>query len=63
MDLKDAYKSLNEALVHAGIRNRLKVNIEYIDSESVNNKNVKRYLSNSDAVLVPGGFGLRELKE
>ena len=62
MDLKDAYKSLNEALVHAGIRNRLKVNIEYIDSESVNNKNVKRYLSNSDAVLVPGGFGLRGIE-
>ncbi|MFL2697924.1 MAG: CTP synthase [Gammaproteobacteria bacterium] len=62
MDLKDAYKSLNEALVHAGISNKIKVKINYIDSESVNNKNVAKVLADSDAILIPGGFGLRGIE-
>ncbi len=58
VDHTDAYKSLNEALIHAGIRTRLKVKIEYIDSESIEEEGVAR-LKNVDAILVPGGFGER----
>ncbi|OZG72463.1 CTP synthase [Hahella sp. CCB-MM4] len=58
MDLLDAYKSLNEALKHAGIRTGNKVNIKYIDSEQVHQKGVE-LLQGVDAILVPGGFGER----
>ncbi|PCJ26447.1 MAG: CTP synthetase [SAR86 cluster bacterium] len=58
MDLLDAYKSLNEAIVHAGIQTRTKVNITYIDSTDVIDKGVE-ILANQDAILVPGGFGER----
>ena len=58
VDHSDAYKSLNEALIHAGIRNRIKVNINYIDSEIIQDEGVAR-LKNLDAILVPGGFGER----
>lgn len=58
MELLDAYKSLIEALKHAGIRNRVKVNIEYIDSESIIDEGVGQ-LEGMDAILVPGGFGNR----
>lgn len=54
----DAYKSINEALIHAGIRNRLKVKITYIDSELIADEGTSR-LKNVDAILVPGGFGER----
>ncbi len=54
----DAYKSINEALLHAGIRNRLKVKITYIDSELIEEDGTGR-LKNVDAILVPGGFGER----
>jgi CTP synthase len=57
-DLSDSYKSLNEALRHAGIANHAKVNIEYIDSETLNATNVNQ-LARFDAILVPGGFGKR----
>jgi CTP synthase len=57
-DLTDAYKSLNEALIHAGIHNDAKVNIHYIDSESMIDGDVSA-LKDKDAVLVPGGFGPR----
>ncbi len=56
--LADAYKSLNEALLHAGIQTRIKVNIEYVDSEDVERDGVDR-LRKYDAILVPGGFGKR----
>jgi CTP synthase len=56
--LADAYKSLNEALLHAGIQTRIKVNIEYVDSEDVERDGVER-LRKYDAILVPGGFGKR----
>lgn len=59
VDLKESYKSLNEALVHGGIANKSKVNIVYIDSEHLNQKNVKEALQDVDGVLVPGGFGER----
>ncbi|HEY0819986.1 MAG TPA: CTP synthase [Rhizobacter sp.] len=57
-DLSDSYKSLNEALRHAGIHNHAKVNIEYVDSETLTEANVGQ-LSRFDAILVPGGFGKR----
>ena len=58
VDHSDAYKSLNEALIHAGIRTRTKVNIVYIDSETIEDEGVAR-LKGVDAILVPGGFGER----
>ncbi|AZZ93626.1 CTP synthase [Hahella sp. KA22] len=58
MELLDAYKSLIEALKHAGIRNKTKVNIRYIDSEQVYQQGVD-LLKGVDAILVPGGFGER----
>lgn len=57
MELLDAYKSLNEALVHAGIRNQSKVNIRYIDSETLETD--MSQLDGCNAILVPGGFGVR----
>ena len=58
VDHSDAYKSLNEALIHAGIRTRTKVNIVYIDSELIEDEGTGR-LKDLDAILVPGGFGER----
>ena len=57
-DLSDSYKSLNEALRHAGIQNHARVNIEYVDSEALTPENISQ-LGKFDAVLVPGGFGKR----
>jgi CTP synthase len=57
-DLSDSYKSLNEALRHAGIHNQARVRIEYVDSETLTPGNVPQ-LAAFDAVLVPGGFGKR----
>ncbi len=58
MELLDAYKSLIEAMSHAGISNRTKVNLRYIDSEDIENQGTG-LLEGVDAILVPGGFGLR----
>ncbi|MCS2608418.1 CTP synthase [Halomonas dongshanensis] len=58
MELLDAYKSLNEALIHAGIQGRIKVNVDYIDSELIERHGTER-LAGKDAILVPGGFGER----
>lgn len=58
MGLTEAYKSLSESLVHAGIHTKTKVKITYIDSEDIEN-NGTSCLENLDAILVPGGFGLR----
>ena len=58
VDLVDAYKSVNEALLHAGIQTRTRVNIHYFDSESFEHDGVSR-LEGMDAILVPGGFGSR----
>jgi CTP synthase len=58
MELLEAYKSLIEALKHAGIQQHIKVNIEYIDSEIIETEGVVR-LQGKDAILVPGGFGER----
>lgn len=61
MELLDAYKSLNEALVHAGIKNRIKVNVRYIDSGNLERSGVDD-LRGVDAILVPGGFGERGIE-
>ena len=55
-DLSDSYKSLNEALRHAGMKNHARVRIEYIDSETINADTVDQ-LARFDGILVPGGFG------
>jgi CTP synthase len=57
VELQDAYKSLNEALIHGGIRNQTKVNIRYIDSENLQDQ--ISLLDNCNGILVPGGFGVR----
>jgi CTP synthase len=57
-DLSDSYKSLNEALRHAGIHNHARVQIQYVDSETLNDDNIDQ-LARFDAILVPGGFGKR----
>ena len=58
MHLTEAYKSLSEALVHAGIHTRTRVNIAYVDSETIEKEGVSG-LQGVDAILVPGGFGER----
>jgi CTP synthase len=58
IDLQDSYKSLNEALRHAGIHTSSRVNIHYVDSEEVEKSGVEM-LHKMDAILVPGGFGKR----
>ena len=58
VDLTESYKSLTEALVHAGIHTRCKVVVDYIDSEEIESEGVAK-LSKFDAILVPGGFGKR----
>lgn len=58
VELPDAYKSVNEALKHAGLTNRLNVNIKYIDSQDVETKGTE-ILKGLDGILVPGGFGYR----
>jgi CTP synthase len=57
--LKDSYKSLHEALVHGGLANDCHVDLEYIDSEQIEEKGPEALLGSLDAVLVPGGFGDR----
>tara|TARA_B100001778_G_scaffold118713_1_gene97509 strand:- start:3092 stop:4744 length:1653 start_codon:yes stop_codon:yes gene_type:complete len=57
-DLLDAYKSLNEAIIHAGIQTRTRVEIEYIDSTDIMDNGAKSLLGHN-AILVPGGFGER----
>lgn len=59
VDLKESYKSLHEAIVHGGIANNTKVDLAWIDSETLTEDNVGEALEGVDAVLVPGGFGER----
>ena len=61
VDLSDSYKSLNEALRHAGMKNHARVNIKYFDSETITEENVSQ-LAHVDAILVPGGFGKRGIE-
>ena len=59
IELKDSYKSISEAFIHAGTSHNCKVNLEWIHAEDLNAKNVKKELSNLDGVLVAPGFGDR----
>jgi len=59
INLKDAYKSLDEALVHGGISNNVRVNLKRIDSENLKPENIKPLLKNVSGILIPGGFGKR----
>jgi CTP synthase len=58
MDLTEAYKSLSESLIHASIHTRFKVNVHYVDSEDIE-QNGTASIEGMDAILVPGGFGIR----
>jgi CTP synthase len=61
VDLSDSYKSLNEALRHAGLKNHVRVKIDYVDSETITPETVGQ-LGKYDAILVPGGFGKRGIE-
>jgi CTP synthase len=60
--LKDSYKSLMEALIHGGIANDTRVNLQWIDSEEIEIHSPERFLSEADGILVPGGFGYRGIE-
>ena len=62
VNLKDSYKSLEEALIHGGIANNARVNLEWVDSEDIEAHGVEHYLSEVDGILVPGGFGSRGIE-
>ena len=62
VDLKDAYKSLDEALTHGGLDNKVKVNLVRIDSEQLKISEIKSKLKNISGILIPGGFGKRGTK-
>ncbi len=62
VDLAESYKSLNEALVHGGIANESKVEIQFIDSEDLEQKGIGNQLDGLDCILVPGGFGDRGIE-
>jgi CTP synthase len=59
VDLKESYKSINEALIHAGMATRCRVNLKHLDAEEIEVKGAAAALSGVDAILVPGGFGSR----
>ncbi len=59
VDLKESYKSLSEALIHGGIGNQCRVELEYVDSEAVESDGLPEVLAQVDGILVPGGFGQR----
>ena len=62
VDLTESYKSLNEALVHGGIPNRCRVDLTFVDSETITPENCSQILSHADGILVPGGFGSRGIE-
>ncbi|MCE5337049.1 MAG: CTP synthase [Desulfobacteraceae bacterium] len=59
IDLKESYKSLNEALAHGGAAHGVKLNLDYVDSENVEKEGGEALLEGADGILVPGGFGQR----
>ncbi|RKY86816.1 CTP synthase [candidate division KSB1 bacterium] len=60
--LKDAYKSIMEAFIHAGVENNVYVKVEWIESEEINSENAQSILGNLDGILIPGGFGERGIE-
>lgn len=59
VDLTESYKSLSEALIHAGIQTRCRINIIYVDSEEIEKQGAEALLKRMDGIIVPGGFGKR----
>jgi CTP synthase len=59
VNLKDAYKSIIEAFIHAGVGNDVKVDLEWVASENIRTYGAEKYLNNVDGLLIPGGFGER----
>jgi len=59
VQLVESYKSLNEALAHAGVANDVKVNLKFVDAEEIEKHGARKILENTNGVLVPGGFGER----
>jgi CTP synthase len=62
VELQDAYKSIHEAILHAGVFNELKVNVQSVHSESINEENVEEKFSKIDGILVAPGFGNRGIE-
>ena len=62
VELQDAYKSILESFIHAGVANKCKVKVQYINSEYINNENVAEALKGKDGILVAPGFGERGLE-
>ena len=62
VDLTESYKSLNEALFHGGLSNKCRVDLLFIDSETISSDNCSKVLSKADGILVPGGFGSRGIE-
>ncbi|MGC9017296.1 MAG: CTP synthase [Caldimicrobium sp.] len=62
VNLKDSYKSLNEALMHGGLANNLRVNLKFVSSDELTPENVEDSLGEVDGILIPGGFGIRGIE-
>ncbi len=62
VNLRDSYKSLNEALLHGGLANECQVNLEYVDSEEIERSGIDSGISRADGILIPGGFGQRGIE-
>lgn len=62
VDVIDSYKSINEAIIHAGIENSAKISVQYLDAENLTAANVKEKLKNIHGAIVPGGFGNRGIE-
>ena len=61
--MQDAYKSILEALIHAGVHNNTKINLKWIDTEKLeSNKNINNSFHNVDGIIIPGGFGYRGIE-
>ncbi|MBW2060015.1 MAG: CTP synthase [Deltaproteobacteria bacterium] len=62
VDLRESYKSLNEALFHGGVANESRVNLEFVDAEDIEAGGADKFLAEADGILVPGGFGSRGIE-
>jgi CTP synthase len=62
VNLRDSYKSLNEALIHGGLANDCRVNLDYVDSEEIERTGPGDGISHADGILIPGGFGQRGIE-
>jgi CTP synthase len=62
VNLRDSYKSLNEALIHGGLANECRVNLDYVDSEEIERTGAGDGISHADGILIPGGFGQRGIE-